>query len=334
MSLSVITTLAVFLGYLCLSIVSSFVLAQGVDKISARLNLTQGLFGMFAALTADSPEISSAVIALLGGHHDLSLSVVFGSNIFNLAALLGLSAIISKRVEVPRSRLLLNGLAGSLILAAVVGLLLGYLSLPAAVTLTALVFIPYVFFMGLQPKHIRRFLPLGWLRDFLCDGLSDSNTEESEERVEPKHWKEMLVVVPALATIIFASRGLVNTSLSLAETWNIDDHIVGVLVLATLTGIPNVIASLRLARNGRGTAVVSEALNSNTFNLFAGICLPALMLGLQKPSQLTIYASWWLLGMTAITIALTAFQHHLGRLGGACLIFLYLLFAGLVFFYS
>lgn len=171
MSSPVLFTAAVFLGYLCLSIVSSLILADGVNRISARLTLKHGLFGIVTALAADSPEISSAVIAILGGHHDLSLGVVFGLNIFNLAARLGLSAVVSSRVGISRSRLFLNGIAGLLILGIVIGLLLCSLTPPVAAALTALVCIPYVIIMRLQPAPIRRFFPPGWLRDFLCSGL-------------------------------------------------------------------------------------------------------------------------------------------------------------------
>ncbi len=44
---------------------------------------------------ADSPEIATAVTALVSGQHDLSRGVMFESNLFNLAALFGLGAVIA-----------------------------------------------------------------------------------------------------------------------------------------------------------------------------------------------------------------------------------------------
>jgi cation:H+ antiporter len=55
------------------------------------------LLGIVTALGADSPEIASAITALAAGHSDLGVGVVIGSNIFNLAALLGLSALVAVR---------------------------------------------------------------------------------------------------------------------------------------------------------------------------------------------------------------------------------------------
>jgi len=46
----------------------------------------------------------------------------------------------------------------------------------------------------------------------------------------------------------------------------------GMLVLANLTGISNLVAAISLARRGKGSAVMSEALNSNALNLVFGLC--------------------------------------------------------------
>ncbi len=48
-----------------------------------------------------------------------------------------------------------------------------------------------------------------------------------------------------------------------SNAWGLNTTIVGMLILAALTGVPNVITSIKLALDGRGTAVMSEALNSN-----------------------------------------------------------------------
>ena len=331
--MSIFLTVAAFIGYLILSIIGSFVMAEGVDKIGARLHLASGLFGLVTALGANTPEISSAIFALTGGHHELGFSVVFGSNIFNLAALLGLSAVIAGGIRISPARLLLNSLTAIIILVAIVALLLGFLSPWLTIAISALGFLPYATLVGFREKQIQRFVPSGKFQDFLCTALNSGHDPTQENQAAASiRWPEMLSIVPALVTIVFASRGMVNSAIFLAKQWDLPDAIVGALILATLTGIPNVIAAVRLARRQRGTAVVSEALNSNTLNLLAGVCLPALVLGLGNLSPQTLLGMWWLVGMTAVTVALTRFQEHLGRLGGACLIGLYLIFVGLTIF--
>ena len=91
---------AIFLGSLILMSVSSFVLTVALERIGASLSLSEGLLGLVTALGADAPEISSSVMARSAGHNELGVGVVLGSNIFNLAALLGVSALVAGLVRV------------------------------------------------------------------------------------------------------------------------------------------------------------------------------------------------------------------------------------------
>jgi cation:H+ antiporter len=92
-----LTTEAAFLfvGSLILTVVSSAVLSKRIEQLVQRLLLSESILGIIAALGSDSPEISSSFLALRSGEQDLGLGIVFGSNILNLAALLGLSAILA-----------------------------------------------------------------------------------------------------------------------------------------------------------------------------------------------------------------------------------------------
>ena len=75
------------------------VLVVRLERVGARLGLSEALLGLLAALAADTPEITSAVTALVHGQHEISTGVVLGSNVFNLAALLGLGAVVAGRIR-------------------------------------------------------------------------------------------------------------------------------------------------------------------------------------------------------------------------------------------
>lgn len=76
--------------------------------------------------------------------------------------------------------------------------------------------------------------------------------------------------------------------------------------------------------------MVSEALNSNTLNVLAGIALPALIFGGVSAGRSGLLDLLWLLGMTAVTLALLARRRGLTRPGGVAVIALYVLFVALV----
>ena len=93
------------------------------------------LLGMVTALGADAPEIASAVAAVIAaGHEETGVGVVVGSNVFNLAALLGVSALIAGRVSIHGHGLVLNG--GVAIVIAIIGALVALDLLPDVIGLT------------------------------------------------------------------------------------------------------------------------------------------------------------------------------------------------------
>ena len=135
-----------------------------------------------------------------------------------------------------------------------------------------------------------------------------------------------MVLPGLLAAVVGGAYGMVAAAQSLGNRWDVSDVVLGALVLAALTSIPNLLAAVRLALHGRGAACVSESLNSNNANILVGLCLPALILGLGSSSGVETFAAWWMVGMTLIAVGL-AFGGGLTRREGALIVALYVAFA-------
>jgi cation:H+ antiporter len=313
--------LLLFAGAFVVTVASSVVLAREVDRIGERLGFSEALLGIVTAIGADAPEIASAVAAIVAGHEETGLGVVVGSNVFNLAGLLGLSALIAGPVLIHPHGLALTG--GVAIAVAVVGALVAVGTLPgvAALVLALLALAPYVVLSALH-SQARARLP-GFLREAVAEEQQDARRDEF---ARPATGIDALAVVPALAAVVGGAYGMVAAAQSLADRWDVSDIVVGALVLAALTSIPNLIAALRLARHGRGAACVSESLNSNNANILVGLCIPAVILGLGSASGIEIFAVCWMVGMTAVAVAL-GFGRGLTRREGVALVALYVVFA-------
>ena len=323
----------VFCLSLALSVISSLVLARDLDKLGARWHLPEGLMGIITALGADTPEISAAVAALIGSRHDLGLGVVLGSNLFNLAALLGVSALIAGEVRIAQAGTLFNGGVAVVVTGIATMLLLGTIPPIWSIVLISVTLLPYTMLSALRAPQIKR-LPLpGAVEQFLCDAVEHGHRNARKDEMAPEaSGYEMLSTVPALVAIVLASFGLVRSATTLADHWRIPDTIVGLLILSTLTGIPNVLTAIRLALRGRGVAVVTETLNSNSLNVLSGLCLPTLILGLGTVATTTSLSAWWLLGMTVLAVGLTFIREGLHRLGGIAIIVLYIVYVVTVIF--
>jgi len=136
--------------------------------------------------------------------------------------------------------------------------------------------------------------------------------------------------MPLLAMVVLASIGMVRAATVLGAYFGLSDAVLGTLVLATLTGIPNALAAIRLAVQGRGAAVVSETFNSNSLNLIVGAYVPTLFVTAGPMSASGRMVLWWLLGGTMLTTLLFLRRAMLVRWEGAVLIAGYAVFAGLV----
>src|SRR5262249_28432533 len=111
-------------------------------------------------------------------------------------------------------------------------------------------------------------------------------------------WPSVALILPAVALIAAGATGLVRSAPTLAGRWHVSSTVVGLVVLAVLTSIPNAFTAVRLGLAGRGGALVSETLNSNTVNVAGGLLLPALVVGLAHGTGRVEFGAGWVLAMT------------------------------------
>ena len=324
--MSTAVALLVFVVGLGVSLAASELLVRGFGRLGANVGLAAGLVGLLTALGADAPEISSAITALLSGAKDVGLGVILGSNLFNLAALLGFSAVVAGRVSFRRILLALDaGVALWATLAVGLMLLVGLAPLVALVLVLA-VFLFYVFLLAAEPHRVDRLLLPRHLRHRLAAAARVIHGDlERSERLHAL-WGPVWWIVPSIAAIVAGSFAMVTGALVLGDHWHLSRIFLGAVALAAITSLPNAYAATRLALSGNGTAVVSLAFNSNTLNLLAGVSLPAVLIGglASAPGAMADIA--WLTPLSLVAIGLGYLQRGLNRWSGLALIAGYLIF--------
>ena len=324
--MSTAVALIVFTVGLVVSLGASEFLVRGFGRLGTNVGLAAGLVGLLTALGADAPEISSAITALLSGAKDVGLGVILGSNLFNLAALLGLSAVVAGRISFRRVVLALDGavaLWATLLVGAMV--LLGLPPIVALVLVLA-VFVFYVFLLAAEPHRVDH-LPLPRHGRHRLAAVARVIHGELE-RTKPARdtWGPVWWIVPSIAAIVAGSFAMVNGALVLGDHWHLSRIFLGAVALAAITSLPNAYAATRIALSGNGTAVVSLAFNSNTLNLLAGVSLPAMLIGglTSAPGAPAEFA--WLVVLTLVAIGLGYWGQGISRWSGLVLIIGYLVF--------
>jgi cation:H+ antiporter len=329
--MSVGLAMAGFLVGTIVSLATSFVLVSRLERVGERLRFSEALLGMVAALAADAPEITAAITAIIHHEHSVGAGVVIGSNVFNLAALLGLGAVVAGRIGLHRKVVALGGgiaVGISIVcLVTVIGVVPAVVDL--AIALVILVF--YLLVLGHGWMELSYLpLPRRWV-SWLRSAVSEEELELGEA-IRPPHgtWRDAVVAAASLAVVVAASVTMERSASVLGRRYAVPEIVIGGLVLAAVTSLPNAVAAVYLASRGRGAATLSTALNSNALNVVAGLLLPAAVLGLGRTSGQAVLVTVWYVMLTVLVLALAYRDSGLGRRVGLAVILAYAGFTGAV----
>ncbi len=264
--------------------------------------------------------------------------------------------MIAGQISLPRAAVLLNGGVGILVTVVVVALVLGAAPPALVFGLALAILVPYVVLLALRRASLERLpLPASWKR-FVVSAASELEEHAREiqhacaedvsageasklntpkrgpkgfERPQTSLLKLALFVFAALVVMVLGSTGLVRSTTSLTAGW-LPRSLLGTLVLAVLTGIPNLYTAIRLSQRHRGSAVMTEAMNSNSLNILVGLAIPSLIFGdLTAHTPGGYLATWWLLLMTVAVVCVLAVGRGLDPKMGIGVIAAYLTFVGL-----
>ena len=320
------TAIPLFLASIGVMLAASSVFAGRLDHIGLRLGLPETLLGLLTALAADAPELSSAVTALVANRHAIAVGVAVGASVFNIAAMLGLSAVVTARIRARHEALELEAFVGLWMIAVATLVAAGALGGTTGLVLAAVVAAPYVAILAAGPRLARR-LPIGAAESrFLGRSFGEEHRRARPLDSRREAVTIVLVLVAALCLIVAGSIGAVRSATSLADRWSVPQTLVGAIVLAVLTALPNAWTGIRFGLQRRGSALLSETLNSNSINVVAGIALPAALGTLTAFSGLDVFDLAWLFGMTTTALVLFGRRGGAGRAAGVLLIALYAVF--------
>jgi cation:H+ antiporter len=312
---------------LCLA--TSWVLVTRLEMVGERFGLSEALLGLVAALAADTPEITAAVTALVRHEGAVGAGVVIGSNVFNLAALLGLGAIVAGRIDLHRKVVLLGGAVALWVAGVCLVTVTDVVGAGLGLALAAAVLVAYVVVLAGRAALVGRLsLPRSW-GTWLGSAI-DEEELELVVAIRPRRatGRDMAVAGLALVVVVAAAVAMEWGASTLGQHFDVPGIVIGGLVLAAVTSLPNAVAAVHLAAHGRGAAAFSTALNSNNLNVVAGLLIPGAILGLAASSSSGLLTASWYLGLTLLALVLAFSGRGLGRVAGSLIITGYLLFVG------
>jgi len=273
------------------------------------------LIGMIiVGFGTSAPEMVVSAMAALGGSPGIALGNAYGSNIANIALILGVTALFSPIML--HSRVLRRELPVLTVLTIFSALLLIDLDLTR---LDAVILL--LVFGGLMAWIIHQGLKQR------IDTLADEVEAEAAGKVMPIK-RALFWLLSGLLLLVAGSRILVWGAVEIALFFGVSDMIIGLTIVAFGTSLPELASSLMAVRKGENDIALGNVLGSNLFNTLpvvgiAGAIHPFTV----EPETLT--RDMLVMGALTISLFLIGYgfrgrQGRINRFEGAALFLVYL----------
>ncbi len=330
----VIALIGVLIIALVIVIKSADVFVDSIVEIGGALGISQIILGVTASAIGTSlPEFGSAVVASLTGSTDLGVGTVIGSNIWNIAGILGISAAVAGVIQTNKA-----GLTRDWLMTLITGLILlffmlfGDISWPAAVVMI----VAYCFYLWILIKAQKKHSDETSRQDEIQEeqlkennNLEEDIVKKFDENVSKNVSKKTyLYVLIGIAGLIVGCRLLVYSADELGGMFGISDMVMGLFVLAIGTSIPELVVTLSSAMKGLHDLSLGTVLGSNTFNILIGIGVPALLLNVPVDRISLTFDAPVMIFVTLLLMALIKMgKGKLNRWGGIVLMITYMAYA-------
>lgn len=301
-------------------IVGLMVLVWSADRFVDGASVTARYAGMpplligmvIVGFGTSAPEMVVSALAASHGNPGLALGNAYGSNIANIALILGVVALLSPiRVQ---SQILKRELPllGLITLLAAYQLLDGEISRGDGLVLLAV----FVLVMGWSIRQ-----GLRQRQDALAAEARDANTELTMSRRAGLFW-----LLTGLLLLVLSSRLLVWGAVSIAQQLGVSDLVIGLTIVAIGTSLPELASSLAAVRKGEHDLALGNVLGSNLFNTLTVVGIAAVIHPMSVAS-VVLHRDWLVMAGLTLLLFMMAYgfrrQGRINRVEGAILLLVY-----------
>lgn len=272
------------------------------------------LIGMLViGFGTSAPEIVVSGLASWQGNPGLALGNGFGSNIANIALILGFTAVLSPIAV--HSQVLKKELP----LLVVATLVVGYLMLDLEISRFDgwLMLLAFVFIIGFS----------------IYQALKKSNDDGFIEEVEAELAEKEMPISKAiiwggfgLILLTASSRFLVWGAINVAEFFNVSDLVIGLTVIALGTSLPELAASISAVRKNEHDLAIGNVIGSNLFNTLVVIGLAGTIHPMQIES-FVLYRDWIIMFTLTLSLFILGYgvlgRRRINRIEGGLLLVIY-----------
>lgn len=297
------------IGGLVALVVGGEILVRGASSIALKFNITPFVVGMtVVAFGTSAPELLVSLSAALDGSPDISIGNVVGSNIANIALVLGATALVYP-IRVYKTSLRVDW---------------------PMVMLASLLF--YFFIRNYKLEWYEGIIFVAILATFTTWMIRKSRKQginkksEVTEEIDPEELNEMHIAVSALFVIggclalVFGADWLVGGAKNIARSYNVSESVISLSMVAIGTSLPELATSIMAALKKQTDIAMGNILGSNLFNILSILGITAIAEEIDVNEKILSSDIFWMLGLSFLLLPMMLTRRDINRIEGAILL--------------
>ncbi|MDH5476205.1 MAG: calcium/sodium antiporter [Cyclobacteriaceae bacterium] len=289
-------------------------LVRGASNIALRLHISPLVVGLtIVAFGTSAPELLISVKSALAGSPDLAMGNVVGSNICNLALVLGITCLIEPiKVQSDSMKIDWPVAMGSALLLYFVAKE-GYINRIEGIIFFSLL-LAYTYFI------IRRSRKETKAMRELEEDLS------LEDAVTSNVWKDVVFLLIGALGLYYGSEWFVGGARDMAVDLGVSERVIGITVLALGTSLPELVTAIVAALKKETDLALGNLMGSNIFNVLSILGVTSMITDIKVSFEILNHDMIPMLGITLLILPMMITGRTIGRFEGGILLVIYLFY--------
>lgn len=296
--------IAIFVGSLAALIKASDWFVESAERIGLSWGISPFIIGVtIVAFGTSLPELATSIAAVLENQSEIVIGNVVGSNITNIALVLGLTAIIVRNIELDYN--------------------IWHIDIPYLWGSAAILY--FVVMDGIVSLFDAGILLTG-IVIFLAYSFKGDDEREKLVRT-PASWRNYLLLLVGGVLVWLSAAWVISSISKISAVAGIPPKIIALSAVALGTSLPEVVVSLAAARRGKSAIAVGNVLGSNIFNTYVVMAIPSFFGPLIIPPDILEFYLPLMIVMT-ILFGVMANNRKITMWEGSLLLLFYVFFFG------
>lgn len=306
--------LLIAIGGLLLLIAGGELLVRGSVGIAKSMAVPPLIIGLtVVSFGTSAPELLVSLNAALGGNPGISIGNVLGSNIANIALVLGVTVMIFP-IVIQRQTIRLDW--------------------------PVMMFASLLFYLFALDNIIERWegiilfiILISYIVVLINTARKNKKAAESVEELEdaPKSVPlSILFLLLGLVGLYFGSEYFVSGASDLAAYFGMSESMIGLTIVAFGTSAPELVASTIAAFRKEADLAVGNLIGSNIFNIFAVLGITSTVTPIEVANSVLSFDMFWMLGIAAIILPFMITGKKMSKWEGALLFVCYITYIGIL----